>query len=58
MFPNQSKAGSLLPIHDWSTPSMLQTADGALQNLVAGKTTPQGFMASVQNDYEQYWKQG
>jgi raffinose/stachyose/melibiose transport system substrate-binding protein len=58
MFANLLKVGSLLPFLDWSTPSMLQTADGALEELVAGKTTPQGFVTAVQNDYNQYWKQG
>src|SRR5689334_16290475 len=32
MFAKLLKAGSLLPFLDWSTPSMLQTADGGLQN--------------------------
>jgi raffinose/stachyose/melibiose transport system substrate-binding protein len=56
MFAQLSKAGSLLPFLDWSTPSMLQTADGALQNLVSGKTTPQGLGQAVQKDYDRYWR--
>lgn len=56
MWGNLLKKGSVLPFLDWSTPSMLQTADGALQSLAAGKITPKAFVQAVQSDYSQYWQ--
>ena len=41
-------AGGQVGYYDWSTTDMLSTMGGALQEVMAGRTTPEEFTATVQ----------
>lgn len=43
--------GNLLPYLDYATPTMGDTLNAALQDLIAGKTDPAGFTKTMQGDY-------
>ena len=51
-----AEEGFCAPVPRLVDASMLQTADGALQSLAAGKITPKAFVQAVQSDYSQYWQ--
>jgi raffinose/stachyose/melibiose transport system substrate-binding protein len=43
-----------VPYFDWSTPSMLDTLGGQLQEVLAGKSTPQQLTEAGQKDYDAF----
>ena len=47
-------ADSIVPWPSNSTPTMFDTLSAGLQKLLAGKMTPQDFVASVQADYDAF----
>jgi len=53
-FGDVSKADGLVPYLDWATPTMGDTLGATLQNLLAGKSTPQEAMAALQKDYGEF----
>ncbi len=48
--------GSLLPYLDYATPTMSDTIGAALQNLIAGKSGPDKFTQTLQDDYAAFVK--
>lgn len=42
---------AIVPYLDWATPTMYDTLTASIQELMAGKTTPQAFVDTVQTDY-------
>ncbi len=52
-----STKGHLLGYLDWSTPTFSDTLGAALQDLIAGKQTPQEFCATLQKDYGDFIQQ-
>jgi raffinose/stachyose/melibiose transport system substrate-binding protein len=46
--------GNLLPYLDYATPTFRDTLGAALQDLIAGKQTPQQFTTTLQADYGKY----
>jgi raffinose/stachyose/melibiose transport system substrate-binding protein len=45
---------AIVPYLDWATPTMYDTVTAQVQELMAGKTTPQGFVDAIQADYEKF----
>jgi raffinose/stachyose/melibiose transport system substrate-binding protein len=43
--------GNLLPYLDYATPTFSDTLGAALQDLIAGKQTPEQFTQTLQADY-------
>ena len=48
--------GHLLPYLDYATPTFSDTLGAALQDLIAGKQTPDQFAATLQKDYGDFTK--
>lgn len=48
--------GNLLPYLDYATPTFSDTLGAALQDLIAGKQTPQQFTQTLQDDYAAFTK--
>lgn len=51
-----STKGHLLGYLDWATPTFSDTLGAALQDLIAGKQTPEQFCATLQKDYGDFTK--
>lgn len=51
---SKSEAGKLTPYLDWATPSMGDTLFSALQDVTAGKLSPDEFISRVQDDWDGY----
>jgi raffinose/stachyose/melibiose transport system substrate-binding protein len=49
---NQQDA--IVPYLDWATPTMYDTITAAIQELMAGKKTPQEFTSAVNSDYSKF----
>jgi raffinose/stachyose/melibiose transport system substrate-binding protein len=49
---NQTDA--IVPYLDWATPTMYDTITAAIQELMAGKTTPSSFANTIQSDYSKF----
>ena len=49
---NQQDA--IVPYLDWATPTMYDTITAAIQELMAGKKTPQDFTSTVNSDYSKF----
>ena len=47
---------AIVPYLDWATPTMYDTITAAIQELMAGKTTPSSFAKKVQSDYSKFHK--
>jgi raffinose/stachyose/melibiose transport system substrate-binding protein len=41
----------LIYYQDWATDTMFDTLTGSLQELVGGRTTPEDFVSTVQDDW-------
>lgn len=51
----KGSAGQLpMPYPDWATPNMLNDLTSGLTEVLASRTTPQQYLASLQSDYEQF----
>ncbi|QNE35786.1 ABC transporter substrate-binding protein [Leifsonia shinshuensis] len=48
------KGNGYVPYFDWSTPSMIDTIGGQLQQLYAGQVTPDQLAAAGQKDYDAF----
>ena len=44
-------ADGLMYYQDWSTDTMYDTYTGSLQELIGGRSTPEEFVATVQDDW-------
>ena len=44
-------ADGLMYYQDWSTDTMYDTYTGSLQELIGGRSTPEEFVAAVQDDW-------
>jgi raffinose/stachyose/melibiose transport system substrate-binding protein len=53
---NQQDA--IVPYLDWATPTMYDTITAAIQELMAGKKTPQAFTSTVNSDYAKFHQGG
>ncbi|WP_426515640.1 ABC transporter substrate-binding protein [Diaminobutyricibacter sp. McL0618] len=51
------KGNGYVPYFDWSTPTMLDTIGGQLQQLYAGQVTPQQLSDAGQKDYDAFQAQ-
>jgi raffinose/stachyose/melibiose transport system substrate-binding protein len=49
------KANTLVPYLDYATPNYLNQLTAAIQELQAGRITPQSMINELQSDYETYW---
>ncbi|WP_219412659.1 extracellular solute-binding protein [Pseudonocardia nigra] len=56
-FATVSQDGELLPYLDYATPTMADTMGAALQDLLAGETTPEQFLQTIQADYAEFVEQ-
>jgi raffinose/stachyose/melibiose transport system substrate-binding protein len=57
VFNAWTKANSqdaIVPYLDWATPTMYDTITAAIQELLAGKVTPQAFASKVNSDYSKF----
>lgn len=53
-FGKASTDNALLPYLDWATPTMSDTIGAGLQDLLAGKATPDATLQKLQQDYGQF----
>lgn len=53
-FDTVSTADGLVPYLDWATPTMSDTLGAALQDLLAGRTSPEDTMKTLQQDYSDF----
>jgi raffinose/stachyose/melibiose transport system substrate-binding protein len=53
-FGNVTQDGSLLPYLDYATPTFGETLGQSLQNLIAGRLTPDEFTEALQADYAEF----
>jgi raffinose/stachyose/melibiose transport system substrate-binding protein len=51
-----NKRDAIVPYLDWATPTMYDTITAAIQELMAGKTSPSSFVKKVQSDYKSFHK--
>lgn len=51
---NLDKDNGYVPYFDWSTPTMLDTLGGQVQQLLAGKATPEQLTEAGQADYDAF----
>ena len=49
-----NKQDAIVPYLDWATPTMYDTITAAIQELMAGKATPQAFANKVHSDYSKF----
>jgi raffinose/stachyose/melibiose transport system substrate-binding protein len=49
---------AIVPYLDWATPTMYDTSTAAIQELLAKKTTPDEFAATIQEDYAKFYSGG
>ena len=49
-----SQSDGVVPYEDWATPTFYDTLTAALQELLANRLTPEGFVAKVQADYADF----
>jgi raffinose/stachyose/melibiose transport system substrate-binding protein len=45
---------AIVPYLDWATPTLYDTSTAAIQQLMARKSTPEDFVATIQADYEKF----
>jgi raffinose/stachyose/melibiose transport system substrate-binding protein len=45
---------AIVPYLDWATPTMYDTITAAIQELLAGKATPQSFASKIHADYNKF----
>jgi raffinose/stachyose/melibiose transport system substrate-binding protein len=45
---------AIVPYIDWATPTMYDTITAAIQELMAGKSTPSSFVKTIQSDYSKF----
>jgi raffinose/stachyose/melibiose transport system substrate-binding protein len=50
------QADAIVPYLDWATPTMYDTITAAIQELMAGKTSPSSFVQKIQSDYSKFHK--
>jgi raffinose/stachyose/melibiose transport system substrate-binding protein len=55
MYDVIQKSDGFIAPYNAATTSELQTEDASLEELIAGKLTPAGFLQAVQADYTSYW---
>ncbi|NNG36848.1 ABC transporter substrate-binding protein [Nakamurella aerolata] len=53
-FDTVSTDDGLVPYLDWATPTMSDTLGAALQDLLAGRTSPEDTMKTLQQDYSDF----
>jgi raffinose/stachyose/melibiose transport system substrate-binding protein len=51
-----NEQNAIVPYLDWATPTMYDTITAAIQELLAGKATPESFAAKVHSDYSKFHK--
>ena len=51
-----NRKDAIVPYLDWATPTMYDTVTAAIQKLMAGKSTPAAYVASIQADYKKFHK--
>lgn len=51
-----NKSDAVVPYLDWATPTMYDTITAAIQELMAGKSTPSSFAKTIQSDYSKFHK--
>ncbi|MDL4776532.1 extracellular solute-binding protein [Actinomadura xylanilytica] len=51
-----SKGDGITPYIDYATPGLADTLGGPLQELIAGRTTPEKALEAAQRDYEEFLK--
>lgn len=51
-----NKLDAIVPYLDWATPTMYDTSTAAIQELMAGKTSPSSFAKTIQSDYSKFHK--
>jgi raffinose/stachyose/melibiose transport system substrate-binding protein len=51
-----NKTDAIVPYLDWATPTMYDTITAAIQELMAGKSTPASFAKTIQSDYSKFHK--
>lgn len=51
VFGDVTENGSLLPYLDYATPTFSETIGAALQELIDGRTSPEDFTATLEEDY-------
>jgi raffinose/stachyose/melibiose transport system substrate-binding protein len=51
-----NKLDAVVPYLDWATPTMYDTSTAAIQELMAGKTSPSSFAKTIQSDYSKFHK--
>lgn len=52
-FDELVESGNIVPYLDWATPTMDQVLGDALQNLIAGNSTPEEFVQTVEEAYSE-----
>jgi raffinose/stachyose/melibiose transport system substrate-binding protein len=49
---------AIVPYLDWATGTMYDTSTAAIQEMLAGKSSPEEFVAKIQADYEKFHQGG
>lgn len=52
-----NKTGSMVGYMDWATPTFYDTLTAAIQELLGGKVTPEGFVKKLDADFLKYHRQ-
>ena len=47
-------ANGIVPYEDWATPTFYDTLTASVQELMADRVTPKGFVDKVQQDYQDF----
>ncbi|MGO4419499.1 hypothetical protein AB4Z54_12330, partial [Streptomyces sp. MCAF7] len=53
---HQRQADGLVPYLDYSSPTFFDTITAALQGVISGKTSPEKFATTLQQDYGAFMK--
>jgi raffinose/stachyose/melibiose transport system substrate-binding protein len=51
-----NRKDAIVPYLDWATPTMYDTVTAAIQKLMAGKSSPAAYLATIQADYKKFHK--
>lgn len=49
-----TESDGMVPYLDWATPTFYDTVTGAIQELMAGRITPQRFASKIDQDYQDF----
>ena len=49
-----AESNGVVPYEDWATPTFYDTLTAAIQELMAGRITPEEFVSKVQQDYAEF----